>query len=40
MTGAKGAGNVRAFVRRDVEGDVGCDGVVPATAVTASLAPW
>ena len=40
MTGARGAGSVRAFVRRDGEGDVGCDGVVPATAVTASLTPW
>jgi len=40
MTGAKEAGSVRAFVRRDGEGDIGCDGVVPATAVTASLTPW
>ena len=30
-TDAKGAANVRAFVRRDGEDDVGRDGVVPAT---------
>jgi len=40
MTGAKGGRNVRAIVRRDGEDDAGRNGVVPATAVIASLTPW